>query len=276
MSEGGHWYRVDGTLCGPVPNKTKPGEMRAFTKTDADKEDPPAAPGVSRVLEQQAKPGLVRWQINEHLRTVADDPNLTTLAGEWGEADKEQFIKDVAFITQARMDEAPGAGSAMHLSMLRRLAKEEYDPTHAPFIAELVKKLDVIAPLDTWACERSFYYAGYEGLTFGGTSDLPNFAHDHVADLKTQEFGPGAKKQKPDIYFDWAVQLAAYEMGLEIAPTGRRLNLIASRTDLGLIVVKEWSEEEMRLAREQWRLLLKLWWASNRPDVYFAREKEAA
>ena len=266
MSESTRWYQVDGTCCGPVPNKSKPGTFRNFTKTDAEKLDPPADPSVTGVIGIKDKPNLDRWKIRQHLLSVKESDKLPAFLVETAPEAEKAFYQDVEQITQARMDLAPDAGSAMHLSMLQRLHNQDYDPAHAPFIAELVRKLTGIAPLDTWDCERSFHYAGYHGLGYGGTADLPNHAFEHLADLKTQEF---SDPKKVNVYDDWATQLAAYEMGLGLAPHGRRLNIIASRSTPGLVVVREWSEAEMEAAREEWKLLLRLWWITNRPERYF-------
>jgi hypothetical protein len=60
-------------------------------------------------------------------------------------------------------------------------------------------------------------------------------------DIKTKEFSDPAKV---DAYDEHLMQLSAYRVGLGI-PTARCANVFVSRNVPNLVVVKEWSAEDL-------------------------------
>jgi hypothetical protein len=100
-----------------------------------------------------------------------------------------------------------------------------------------------------WVAEKSF---GHE-LGFGGKCDLHSL--EVVVDVKTKEFGPS---DDVDGYDEHLMQLAAYRVGLGV-PEAKCANIFVSRTHPGLVVIKNWTEDELVRGWEQFQCLLRFW-----------------
>jgi hypothetical protein len=61
------------------------------------------------------------------------------------------------------------------------------------------------------------------------------------------------------------MQLAAYRMGLDL-PDARCANVFVSVTVPGLVVVKEWSQEDLARGWLMFHSLLKYWQAKNQHE----------
>jgi hypothetical protein len=123
-------------------------------------------------------------------------------------------------------------------------------------VGEEVKK---IFGEPTWISEKSFACE----LGFGGKLDLHTADGDGVViDFKTKEFTDPAKV---DAYDEHLMQLAAYRLGLNL-PQARCANIFVSVTEPGLVVTKEWSEEDLQRGEEMFFHLLKYWQAKNKHE----------
>jgi hypothetical protein len=80
-----------------------------------------------------------------------------------------------------------------------------------------------------------------------------------VVDIKTKEFTDPAKV---DAYDEHLMQLSAYRVGLGI-PNARCANAFVSRNVPGLVVIKEWSEEDLKRGWEMFYALLTFWQLKN-------------
>ena len=107
-----------------------------------------------------------------------------------------------------------------------------------------------------WISERSFAHeAG-----FGGKCDLFCAGTlNAVVDIKTKEFSDASKV---DAYDEHLMQLAAYRVGLGV-PTARCANVFVSRSVEGLVVVKEWTAEDLDRGWAMFLNLLSFWQLKN-------------
>jgi hypothetical protein len=103
--------------------------------------------------------------------------------------------------------------------------------------------------------EKSFAHE----LGFGGKVDLKNSEANLVLDIKSKEF---TDPKKVDAYDEHMMQLAAYRVGLGL-PTAVCANVFVSATQPGLVVIKEWSQEDLARGWEMFQSLLKFWQTKN-------------
>jgi len=108
-----------------------------------------------------------------------------------------------------------------------------------------------------WISEKSFACE----LGFGGKLDLCTMDGDGIViDFKTKEFTDPAKVEA---YDEHVMQLAAYRLGLNLSKA-RCANVFVSVTEPGLVVTKEWSEDDLERGEEMFYHLLKYWQAKNK------------
>jgi len=81
-----------------------------------------------------------------------------------------------------------------------------------------------------------------------------------VIDFKTKEF---TDPKKVEAYDEHLMQLAAYRIGLNL-PKARCANVFVSVTEPGLVVVKEWEQEELERGWVMFESLLNYWQAKNK------------
>jgi hypothetical protein len=100
-----------------------------------------------------------------------------------------------------------------------------------------------------WKIEKSFVHH----LGFGGKVDL--HSGGLVLDLKTKEFD---EKNKPEKYPEQLWQLSAYKYGLGLSDA-RIANVFVSTSNLGLVHIKEWSQEESKAGWEAFKAIFRAW-----------------
>ena len=109
----------------------------------------------------------------------------------------------------------------------------------------------------TWSAEKSFAMKG-----FGGKVDLHSRdGQGVVIDFKTKEF-TSESLDKAQGFDEHAMQLAAYRVGLEI-PQARCANVFVSVTEPGLVVVREWDQEDLDRGWKMFNSLLEFWYAKS-------------
>jgi len=254
--EGGHWYTRTGAPAYEIPAAT--GAMRPVTLRDARKLG--LLPGVSSILAMEAKPMLEAWKISQALMSALTLPRLP------GESDD-------AFIERARTDSKEQARKAAERgTQLHAAIQGSFDgaPTAAediPYVEGVRAWIGQRYGLAGWTAECSFAHPhGY-----GGKSDLHHLKIPVVLDIKCKDFGED-KRAKDLAWPEHCMQLAAYREGHGI-PKADCANVFVSTRVPGLVVVREWDDEELADGWAAFQCLLKLW--QIRKDYYPGLERAA-
>lgn len=238
--ESGHWYTRDG-----IPRYTvigKNGKERNTTLRDARTES--LVPSVTTVLNVMAKPALMQWLQKQVLLAALTLPRIE------GEPE-EEYIARIMTDSKEQGKAAADAGTDIHAS-IQGFYEGEVITRHEAHVKGTVAALDALYGQQGWIAERAFGHSH----GFGGKCDLHSTEGDGiVADVKTKEF---TDPDKIDAYDDHLMQLAAYRVGLGI-PKARCSNVFVSRSVPGLVVVKEWSEEDLQRGWSMFTALLTFW-----------------
>ena len=243
-SESNHWYTRDG-----VPQYTveaKKGGQRNTTLRDARVMN--LVPSVTTVLNVAAKPALTAWLQQQVLLAAL------TLPRRPDEPEKE-YIDRIIKDSKEQGRSAADAGTDIHASI-----QGHYEGKSTGKHNESVQACDIAITkyfgAQRWVSERSFAHE----IGFGGKCDLFSGEGDGiVADIKTKEFSDPAKV---DGYDEHLMQLAAYRVGLGI-PKARCANVFVSRNVPDLVVVREWSAEDLSRGWEMFCHLLAFWQLKN-------------
>lgn len=253
-----HYYDKQGDSCHEVVGKN--GKVRPTNIRDARERG--LVPSVTTILDVQSKPALVQWLQNQILEAAMASPfsNEDWHVDGW----KRHIIGKSREIGK----KAAERGNEIHDAMEAYFKNESYaevNKTDVPFIEEAVQLVCHIFPGHIFYAEKSF--AHKDG--FGGRVDLWGADKDNncvVIDFKS--------KDKTDVkdmvqYDDHRIQLAAYQVGLELPSNTRRFNLfISTNVDTpGLCVLRECKEFERY--RNIFYALKELWCLKNnyRPEV---------
>lgn len=242
-SESGHWYTRDG-----VPQYTVDavkGGQRNTTLRDARKMN--LVPSVTTIINVAAKPALLAWMQQQVLYAALTLPRRP-------EETEKDYIDRIISDSKEQGRSAADAGTDIHASIQ---GYYEYKPTgkHQESVEACVAAIANHFGFHKWISERSFAHeAG-----FGGKCDL--FSESGiVADIKTKEF---VATDKIDAYDEHLMQLSAYRVGLGV-PNARCANVFVSRNSPGLVVIKEWSEEDLSRGWEMFLHLLSFWQLKNK------------
>lgn len=227
-SESNHWYTKDGSPAYSV--KGKDGQPRSTTLRDARKLG--LLPSVTTIMKVAASPGLEAWKMNQMMLAA-----LTLPRGE-GE-NEESFIKRVQADSKEHARKAAERGTQVHTA-IEQFFDGQINANDLPYLEPVYKAVNDTFGNLMWAVEKSF--AAESG--FAGKVDLHSRDGDGVvADFKTKEFTSDTLEKV--VGFDENVmQLAAYRSGLKL-PNARCANIFVSVTEPGLVVVKEWNQEEL-------------------------------
>lgn len=227
-SESNHWYTKDGSPAYSV--KGKDGQPRSTTLRDARKLG--LLPSVTTIMKVAASPGLEVWKMNQMMLAA-----LTLPRGE-GE-NEESFIKRVQADSKEHARKAAERGTQVHTA-IEQFFDGQINANDLPYLEPVYKAVNDTFGNLMWAVEKSF--AAESG--FAGKVDLHSRDGDGVvADFKTKEFTSDTLEKV--VGFDENVmQLAAYRSGLKL-PNARCANIFVSVTEPGLVVVKEWNQEEL-------------------------------
>lgn len=245
-AESLHWYGRDGSPQYTV--KAKNGNDRATTLADARKMN--LVPSVTTILNVAAKPGLERWKQEQMLLAALTLPRAP-------DESEKSFIDRVVVDSKEQGKKAAERGTRIHEAiesfysgiMLADMA--EYQVGVAD---EIQKKYGVSG----FAAEKAFAHE----LGFGGKIDL--FTSDYkdcglVLDIKSKEF---TDPDKVDAYDEHMMQLSAYREGVGL-PNAVCANVFVSVTVPGLVVIKEWSQEDSARGWEMFKSLLNFWQIKN-------------
>jgi hypothetical protein len=240
-SESGHWYTRDG-----IPRYTvigKNGKERNTTLRDARTDN--LVPSVTTILNVAAKPALTQWLQKQVLMAALTLPRRP-------DEPEDDYIDRIMFDSKEQGRAAADAGTDIHTS-IQAFYEGQVNTKHQEHVQGCVSKLREHFGEQPWIAERSFGHAA----GFGGKVDL--HAPNIVADVKTKEF---SDPTKIDAYDDHLMQLAAYRVGLGM-PDARCANVFVSRSVPGLVVIKEWSQDDLRRGWEMFFNLLTFWQIKN-------------
>lgn len=256
-SESGHFYGRDGSPVYEIRGTN--GLMRPATLRDARKLG--LVPGVSTILAMEAKPMLVRWQIEQALMAAI------TLPRRADESD-DAFILRAREDAQAQAAKARDRGTEIHALVQGSFEGQKYPKEVAPFIDPIRGWISQRFGLEGWRAEHSFAHpSGY-----GGKSDLMN-PRGIVLDIKCKEFDQ-TKAAKDLAWPEHAMQLAAYADGFGFSKPDCA-NVFISTSVPGLIQVREWDTSEIDEAREAFGLLLRLYKIRKKYDPSFTTQEAA-
>jgi hypothetical protein len=222
------------------------GGQRNTTLRDARKMN--LVPSVTTVLNIAAKPALLAWMQQQVLYAAL------TLPRRPDEPEKE-YIDRIINDSKEQGRSAADAGTDIHASIQGHY---ENRPTgkHQESVTACTQAITEHFGEATWISERSFAHeAG-----FGGKCDLfCTGTLNAVIDIKTKEF---RDPTKVDAYDEHLMQLSAYRVGLGI-PNARCANVFVSRNVPDLVVVREWSAEDLDRGWAMFMHLLSFWQLKN-------------
>ena len=226
--ESTHWYAKDGSPAYTVTAKN--GEPRATTLRDAKKLG--LLPSVTTIMKAAASPGLEAWKLNQMMLAAL------TLPRAEGESE-ESFIKRIQSDSKDQARKAAERGTQVHTA-IEQFFDGQINANDLPYLEPVYKAVNDTFGNLMWAVEKSF--AAESG--FAGKVDLHSRDGEGVvADFKTKEFTSDTL-EKVAGFDENVMQLAAYRNGLKL-PNARCANIFVSVTEPGLVVVKEWTQEEL-------------------------------
>lgn len=188
-----HWYGRDGSS--------------AYGSTLRDARKVGLVPSVTTIEKVIAAPQLTNWMIEQALDAALTLPRMD---GESLDAFKVRAREDSG--RQAR--EAAAKGTALHDALEQYLSGESYPQEwhrHCRAVDQALRSLNNDKCIEGIVCEASFAHP----IGFGGRVDL--HAPGIVIDFKGK---PRIEEGKRYAYDNHARQLAAYAVGLGIAPMG--------------------------------------------------------
>lgn len=237
-SESGHWYSRSGEPRYTITGKN--GKERNTTLRDARTEN--LVPSVTTILNVAAKPSLTAWLQGQVLLASLTLPKRDNEP----EAD---YIKRIIQDSKQQGRDAADKGTDIHAAV-QSFYEGKVFPRHEMHVIACNKALMEHFGPQAWVSERSF---GHD-MGFGGKCDLMAES-GIVADIKTKDFDA---ETKIDAYDEHLMQLSAYRVGLGM-PNARCANVFLSRTNPSLVVIKEWTAEDLDRGWLMFSSLLKFW-----------------
>lgn len=246
-SESLHWYKRDGSPQYTVTAKN--GVQRSTTLADARKMS--LVPSVTTIIKSAASPGLEAWKLNQMLLAALTLPRIEN-------EPEEEFVQRIVKDSKEHAKMAAERGSAVHKAIENMYSGVMY-AEFADHQAGCYRAIEQEYGITEFQPEKSFAHE----LGFGGKVDLYSSQKEGlVLDIKTKEFSDPNKVQG---YDEHMMQLAAYRVGLDL-PEARCANVFVSVTNPGLVVVKEWSQEDLARGWTMFHSLLKFWQAKNQHE----------
>lgn len=246
-AESLHWYGRDGTPQYTVTAKN--GNPRATTLADARKMS--LVPSVTTIIKSAASPGLEAWKLNQMLLAALTLPRIEN-------EPEEEFVQRIVKDSKEHAKMAAERGSAVH-SAIESMYSGVMHSEYAEHQAGCYRAIELEYGITEFQPEKAFAHE----FGFGGKVDLfSREGNGVVLDVKSKEFSDPTKVQGFDEHM---MQLAAYRRGLDL-PDARCANVFVSVTVPGLVVVKEWSQEDLARGWAMFYALLKYWQAKNQHE----------
>jgi hypothetical protein len=258
-AESGHWYKADGSPCYTVPYADPRKGERATTLRDAKKLN--LFPSTTGVISVAARPGLEKWKAEQLLLAGLTLPRLPH------ESEKE-WIARIYEDSRAQAEKAREGGIALHASLKRAFAGEQYGAEHDREIRSAHQALLDAFPGTLWKPEVTFASTMHG---YGGAIDLlgtPTNALEcsTIVDFKTTEFTQEEVNsgKKNLVWDEHIMQGAAYAAGLGLYPISTNIaNLYISTTVPGLVYLHQWKRDEIDRGWNMFKALLTYWKASR-------------
>jgi len=258
-SESTHYYTRDGAPCYnvlsakglPIPTTLKHARSMGLV------------PGVSSILQMEAKPALVNWQIEQALMSALTLPRLAS------ETD-DDFIHRAREDSREQARKAASRGTQIHAAIQGAFEGKPIAAEDLPYVEPVKAWLKQRYGLEGWQAESSFA----SPLGYGGKIDLCNRTIPCVIDFKGKDFD----ESKTALDLAWpenAMQLAAYREGIGL-PGADCVNIFFSRKTLGLIRVREWDEDEIYENWKAFQCLLTLLCIRKKYNPSFSMERACA
>lgn len=246
-SESNHWYTRTGVPMYTV--EAAKGGQRNTTLRDARKLS--LVPSVTTVLNVAAKPALTMWLQKQVLLAAL------TLPKRDGEVEDE-YIARILEDSKEQGRSAADEGTNIHTSIQSFYEGKPASATkHVEHVVGADYRINEAFGFQHWVAEKAF--AHEHG--FGGKCDLHSVSDGGIViDIKTKEFFDPAKVEG---YDEHLMQLSAYRIGLGLL-NARCANVFVSRSVKGLVVVKEWSQEDLARGWDMFLHLLQFWQLKNK------------
>jgi len=210
-----HYYKWDGSSCHEVVGKN--GNTRPTTIRDAKQLS--LVPSVTTIMDLQSKPALISWLQNQILEAAIASP----FNDEWY---VDGWKKHIVNKSREIGSRAAKRGNEIHDAMENhfKVQSNKIKDSDLEYIFHATQLIENTFPDYTFYAEDSF--AHEDG--FGGRVDLWGEDINNncvIVDFKT--------KDKTDVkdmvqYDDHRIQLAAYQVGLQLPRNTRRFNLFIS------------------------------------------------
>lgn len=247
-SESLHWYRRDGSPQYTVTAKN--GNERSTTLADAKKMD--LLPSVTTIMNCAAKPGLEAWKLNQMLLAALTLPRAQ-------DESEDSYVQRIIKDSKEQAREAAQRGTDLHAVIeswyegIMIADKVEYQMGVAEAVEQHFGR-------PNWVTEKSFGWSDTrEG--FGGKIDLHTLDGDGIMiDFKTKEF---TDPKKVEGYDENVMQLSAYRVGVR-RPKARCANVFVSSIEPGLVVIKEWDQEEIERGWAMFSALKSFYYAKSK------------
>ena len=182
-----------------------------------------------------------------------------TLPRQPGETD-DSFKRRALEDSEAQAAKARDKGVAIHSAVQGSFEGLTTSTEFFPHITAVRAWIAQRYGLDGWEAEKSFAHMhGY-----GGKADLRNRSAQITLDVKCKEFGED-KQAKELAWPEHVMQLAAYSHAQGFTKPNCA-NVFVSTSVPGLVVVREWDDDEIAKGWEAFQLLLRLW--QIRRDYY--------
>lgn len=246
-SESQHWYTREGEPAYTVTNKD--GHQRPTTLRDARKLN--LIPSVTTIIKCAASPGLEAWKLQQMMLAAMTLPRAP-------EEPEESFIARVQADSKEQAKKAAERGSEVHAAL-----ESFFETRHvtSKFSGAVLGTEDQIVKVFgdlEWCTEKAFGHT--QG--FGGKVDLHSRdGNGVVIDFKTKEF-TSDQVEKAQGFDEHLMQLAAYRVGLDL-PDAQCANVFVSVSEPGLVVVREWSQEDLKRGWAMFESLLNYWYAKS-------------
>jgi hypothetical protein len=242
MSE--HYYTLDGVPSHTVPNKSKPGESRPTTVTDAKKLG--LLPSVSAFLKVKNEAGLENWKTDQIIEACHSFPPNGAALDVYSAQ-----VKEKAF---AQVGAAADLGTEIHAA-LEAFYRDGSVPESANMADLVIAVDDKVHELNIEVdhAEKVLVNPAYG---YAGTTDIMFSREDGtrgILDFKSKRTKPGKRLFSPDSH---PMQIAAYwqaaygkELDFEVPPYACGYNVYISTTELGRVEVVHHDD---RALREAW------------------------
>lgn len=196
-TEGGHWYKPDGTAMHFIECKTREG-TRPTTLADAKKLG--LYPSVTTILKAVARPALTQWLINTAVQAALTTPRRD---GE----DLDAFVERIMAVdAQDESKKAMDLGSEVHAAIEEHCAGRLFAPVYKPYVDAAMKQLANVGKVVS--TEKVLVHS----MGFAGRTDC--ILDTGTGMVTVNDFKTCKKLPTKDAWPEHKLQVAAYAAAL--------------------------------------------------------------